>query len=91
MYPATSIDDGQPIVVHVHRAAPDELVHEGNSGLERQAFRTVAREIPSRKIGRRVYVSKADLIAYVRQGAPKPAADEGDPRAALAAKTRGRR
>lgn len=83
--------DGQPIVVNVIRAAPDELVHEGNSGLERQAFRTVAREIPSRKIGRRVYVSRADLIAYVRQGTPKPAADEGDPRAALAAKTRGRR
>lgn len=91
MQHASLAGDGQAIIVNVHRAAPDELVHEGNSGLERQAFRTVAREIPSRKIGRRVYVSKADLIAYVRQGTPKPAADEGDPRAALAARTRGRR
>lgn len=84
-----------PIIVNVTRAAPDELV-AFPFGLEVAAARALVAsgELAARKLGRKTYARRSAVLALVDAKPPKPppAADEEDPLAALANRTRaGRR
>ncbi len=66
-------DDGSTsftiTVKAVPRAVPstDELVHRGNCGIEARAFDgcVASGELPARKLGRRVYCRRSDLLRLV--------------------------
>ncbi len=89
---STTGADEPPIIVNVHRAAPDELV-PFPFGLERAAASKLVAsgELPTRKLGRKTYARRSAVLVLVDAAPPKPANDEQDPLAALAARTRGRR
>ncbi len=89
---STTGGDEPPIIVNVHRAAPDELVPHP-FGLERAAASKLVAsgELRTRKLGRKTYARRSAVLALVDAAPPKPANDEPDPLEALAARTRGRR
>ena len=84
-------DIEQPIILNVTRAAPDELV-PFPFGLEANAARSLVAsgELVARKLGRKLYARRSAILALVDARPPKPANDEPDPLAALAARTRTR-
>jgi hypothetical protein len=87
--------DGSTVIrlppAQVTVAAPDELVHRGNAGIESRAFDTLVAsgELPSRKIGRRVYVRRSDLLRLV--DAAPVVADEHDELGAAVARRAARK
>lgn len=89
-------EQGRPVVVHVHQDAPDELV-AFPFGLDARTARALVRsgELPSRKLGRRLYARRSDLLALVpprRAGMARDLANgvrdlaADDPRTALVRK-----
>lgn len=77
-----------PVVV----AAPDGLVHRGNSGIEARAFDALVAsgELPSRKLGRRVYARRSDLLKLIDVVRAEPQAPVDELAAAVAKAARRR-
>ncbi len=52
----------------------DELVPVSKTGLEKKAVMALVRngELPSRRIGRTLYVLRSDLVKLIRNAPPKP-------------------
>ncbi len=71
----------------VVQSSHDDLVHRRNCGIEARAFDLLVSsgELPARKLGRRVYVRRSDLLALV-DAAPAPTAEPTDELAAAVAK-----
>ena len=71
----------------VVQSSHDDLVHRRNCGIEARAFDglVASGELPSRKIGRRVYCRRSDLLRLI-DAAPAPMAKPGDALAEAVAK-----